>query len=274
MRGLWFVVLLITLVKPARGIPTSAPLISATIYPLYDLARRIAPEARLHLLLPPGADPHHFEPGYRDFRFLFASDLILAAGTEDWLRKNRSLAKKSLFLLPERAEDLHPWLNLDRVSRFVEALSQRLEKLWPERAPLFHRRTKQLLAEIEALREELRALSRCPGKKVVILGHAALGNLLKEAGVREVALAGPHPESEVSPKRLEQLLNLVRRERIPVVFLLDPSFRKYAPLFQKETGAKILKLNPGLPLFEEDRSLSFFELLRKNVENLRQGLCI
>ncbi len=253
---------------------TRALTITATTFPLYEIAQRIAPEEKVYLLIPAGIDPHHFEPGYRDFQRLFQSDLILAVGPEPWLKKNPPLVQKTLFLSErEVLEDPHLWLDLHKLRLFVERLSRALADLEPFRASSYAQRAATILAEIKTIQEALKGLSNCRYRKVVILGHAALGAFLKEAGLSQVALAGPHPESEVSPRKLEEVLKLVKTERLPVVFLLDPEFQKYVPLFRQEAGVRVLTLNPGLPLFREDQGLSFFELLQKDIAHLREGLC-
>ncbi|MBX6422863.1 metal ABC transporter solute-binding protein, Zn/Mn family [Thermosulfurimonas sp. F29] len=249
--------------------------ITATIFPLYEIARIIAPGARIHLLIPPGISPHHFEPSFKDFRWLYESDLILGVGTESWLLKNPELAAKSLLLSGGRpVENPHLWLDLDLLSQFAENLARRLAQLEPEKAPLYEQNKSLILRNITSLKRELRTLSECSRKReVIIIGHAALQKFLREAGLREIALAGPHPESEVPPEKLKKILTLVREKHIRVAFLLDPVFRKYALIFKNEADIEILTLNPGLPLFKEDRHLSFFELLHKNIVNLRKGLC-
>lgn len=252
----------------------SALSITATVYPLYDVARYVAPQARIHLLVPPGRDVHHFEPGYRDFLQLFQSDLILAVGFEPWLKKHRLLQKKTLFLTRgQKLEDPHLWLDLPRLEDFIHRMVHKLEVLDPKGAPSYRKRAQNLISLLEEIRRELKGLSRCPRRRVVILGHAALTYLLREAGLKPISLAGVHPESEVVPGRLRSVLLLVERRRIPVVFLLDPEFRKYALLFQRQAGVRVLTLNPGIPLCPEDRNLSFPELLRKDIKHLREGLC-
>ncbi len=268
------IVLLGLLFWSLKVLSVRALTLTATTFPLAEIAKKIAGEKEVHLLIPVGLDPHHFEPGYRDFERLFKSDLILAVGFEPWIRKNPLLARKTLFLSEEsQLEDPHLWLDLRKLALFTRKLAETLARLEPSRASLYTRRATAVLAEIESLREDLKELSNCRYRKVVILGHAALGAFLREADLFQVALAGPHPESEVSPGRLRKILNLIREEKLPAVFLLDPGFQKYVPLFRRETGARVLTLNPGLPLLKEDRGLSFFELLRRNIAHLREGLC-
>ncbi len=246
--------------------------IVATVFPLYELARELAPEANIHLLIPPGRDIHHFEPRYKDFRTLHSADLILAVGVEPWLKGK--LSSKALVLTQAREiRDPHVWLDLKRLAKYLETLSRKLCERDSSRCSFYRKREKQLKGRLESLRKEFRRLRECRFQLVVLLGHASLGYLLREAGLQEVALSGPHPEGEVPPQRLARVLKLVKSQNLPVVFVLEPSFEKYARLFQEKTGVKILPLNPGIPLFPEDQGLSFWELLQKDLDNLRAGLC-
>ena len=261
---------LVLKVLPAQGIT-----ITATNFPLYDLAKRLAPQEKIYLLIPPGVDFHHFEPRFKDFKILYESDLILAVGTEPWL-KQADLRKKALFLTQKaQVKNPHLWLDLERVETLVKKLSESLSELKPSEKKAFAKRTRKVLEELGNIRRELKTLADCSKtKKVVIFGHAALEYFLRGAGLEEIALAGPHPEGEVPPRKLEEILNLIRKENISTVFLLDPPFQKYLSLFQKEAPLRVLTLNPGIPLFPEDRNLDFFALLHKNLKNLKMGLCL
>ena len=252
--------------------PGLALRITATLYPLYDLAQKMAPpEVEIRLLIPPGADPHHFEPRLEALKALRRSDLVLAVGYEPWLPRN--LPRKRLLLLAEGPlKNPHAWLDLERVQSFVERLARRLAVLCPERTAEIEIRKRGLLAQIQRLEGLKRGLSTCHTHTVLVLGHAALGELLKGTSLQVVSLAGPHPESEVLPGKLSQALALVRRQGLSTVFLLDPGFERYAPFFQRE-GARVLRVNPGLPFWPGEKGLSFLDLLRKDLLTLKKGLC-
>ncbi|QJA05360.1 zinc ABC transporter substrate-binding protein [Thermosulfurimonas marina] len=246
--------------------------LTATIYPLYDLARELAPEEDIRLLLPPGADPHHFEPRWEALRTLRESDLVLAVGYETWLPRSLSPEKK-LLLAEGPFKNPHLWLDLARLRNFIERLSARLSLLCPARKGEIESRKRKLLARMARLEALKKELSLCRSRTVLVLGHAALEELLKGTSLKVVSLAGPHPESEVLPGDLSRALTLARRKRLPAVFLLDPAFQRYVPLFRKE-GIRVLKINPGLPVWPEDRGLSFLDLLQKDLLTLKNGLCL
>ena len=59
------------------------PLVTATVFPAYDLARAVCGDlARVELLLPPGAESHSYEPTPRDILNVGASTLFIYVGGE------------------------------------------------------------------------------------------------------------------------------------------------------------------------------------------------
>ncbi len=255
----------------ASGVRASS--IVATVYPLYDLTKRLLPkEVSLALLIPPGADFHHYEPSYKDFTKLKKASLIVAVGTEPWLRG--SLKEKCVVLAkPKRhLEDPHLWMDLELLRGFLKRLSERLKELYPHHASYIDEALSRTLEELRRLREELEHLSKCGRGYVVVLGHSSLSYLLKGTSFVEVALSGPHPEGEVPLKKFFELLKFVEEKKVQAVFLLDPEYQKFSEPF-KSRGVRVYKLNPGMPLFPEDRGLDFFSLIEKNIKTLTRVFC-
>lgn len=56
--------------------------IITTLYPQYDFARTIAPDAEVKLLLPAGIEPHSYEPTPRDIESIQNADLFIYTGEE------------------------------------------------------------------------------------------------------------------------------------------------------------------------------------------------
>lgn len=103
MRVRWFRPLLILLIlllavgctragQPGPGASTFAGdgrlKVAASIYPVYEFARAVGGDRiDLVLLVPPGTEPHDWEPSVGDIRTLNAADLFLfsGAGFEHWV---------------------------------------------------------------------------------------------------------------------------------------------------------------------------------------------
>ena len=76
----------LALVAAAAACTRSAPTkgrAAATVFPLYDLARRVAGDRlEVRLILAPGLDPHHYEPKPKDVTGLDDAGLIFAVGLD------------------------------------------------------------------------------------------------------------------------------------------------------------------------------------------------
>ncbi|MCL6479077.1 MAG: metal ABC transporter substrate-binding protein [Peptococcaceae bacterium] len=74
--------------KPANSEPDSRKIkVFTTIYPLYDFTKNICREkAEVHLLVPPGSEPHDWEPTPKEFAELQNADVFIytGAGMESW----------------------------------------------------------------------------------------------------------------------------------------------------------------------------------------------
>src|SRR2546428_10101753 len=70
---------------------TTLPVV-VTFYPLQEFAQRVGGErVRVVTLVPPGAEPHDYEPPPQDITALHAAHIVIytAAGLEPWLDKLR-----------------------------------------------------------------------------------------------------------------------------------------------------------------------------------------
>ena len=71
-------------------------------------------------------------------------------------------------------------------------------------------------------------------------------------GLEQVALTGLSPEAEPSPRRLEALVERIRRERATTVFFETLVSPKLAETVAREAGARTAVLDPLEGLSDED----------------------
>lgn len=87
---------------------TGQPVVYASFYPVYDLAKSIAGDSLdLRSFMPPNKDPHLWEPTPRDMKKLAESDLLIVNGAnmEKWLDKvSESLPDLNILRLSDSLE--------------------------------------------------------------------------------------------------------------------------------------------------------------------------
>ncbi|NWF52427.1 MAG: zinc ABC transporter substrate-binding protein [Nitrospirae bacterium] len=271
-----------------------------TLFPLYDFAKNIGKhKVDVILLLPPGIEPHSFEPKPKDILKINNADIFVYTGKfmEPWVEdilkgigERRPLIVDSSkgIILTENGDgkneyktehlkvDPHIWLDFSKAQRIVDnILNGFIEKdvenreFYLKNATKYKTRLKELDAKFE------KALSLCKKETIIYGGHFAFGYLTKRYKINYLsAYKGFSPEAEPTPKDLIELINKLKEYNTNYIFyeeLLNP---KVAEILAKETGAKILMLHGAHNITKEDfnRNVDFISLMEHNLKNLIIGL--
>ena len=282
----------------------------ATLFPLYDFAKSVAGQrAEVTLLLPPGAEPHGFEPKPADIARLNKADVFLytSPDMEPWAadilkglqNRNLEVINTSQGVITERGQeekehrhglqekqkhghpdhsgtvDSHIWLDFTNAVRMVENIRDGLAKKDPAGKDVYEKNSASFIGQLKALDERFRqGLQTCEKKVLVNGGHFAFDYMAKRYGFRHVSVYGVSPDAEPTAATLVKLTRLIRENHLGYIFheeLINP---RIAETLARETGATLLKLNPADNLAKEqfDRGETFITLMDKNLENLKTGL--
>ncbi len=270
--------------------------IVATIFPLYEMAMEVGgTKAKVHLLLPPGAEPHSFEPKPSDLREVETAQLILmvGAGLDNWLEdlleavKERS-AKKVVLRLSDGAPlikaehdhhhsavDPHVWLDFKWDIEFVGKLIEALASLDPDNVTYYKQNGYRYIEKLHALDSAFKkGLEKCKTRTFVVGGHGAFAYLARAYRLRQLSLYGLSPDARPTPKKMVNMAKTMRRLDIGTIFFEGTVSSKLAEVLSKETGAKISTLYTGASLTRQqiENSVSFISLMYTNLESLRLGL--
>jgi zinc transport system substrate-binding protein len=296
----------------AVGIATAAapapaaerPLVLASFYPLYEFARAVAGDrAEVVTLVPPGVEPHDWEPSPQDIVQVQKARLFIynGAGLEPWVdRLTREVrggaaavvkTTEKINLLTgaqphdhgpkgtqahaHRAEpDPHVWLDPVRAQAQVEAIRAGLARIDPAGAPVYAANTQAYQARLAALDATFAAgLKQC-ARRDLVTSHAAFAYLAGRYRLTQVPIQGLTPESEPSAADLAALVRLARQRQVKYVFFETLVNPKLAETLAREVGAKTLVLNPieGLTREEQAAGKSYLTLMEDNLRNLRTAL--
>jgi zinc transport system substrate-binding protein len=261
------------------------------------------------LLLPPGAEPHGFEPKPADIVRLNKADVFLytSPDMEPWAadiikglqNKNLEVVDTSQGVITGQGHekkghrddhqdghrhghhdhsgtaDPHIWLDFGNAVRMVENIRDGLVKKDPTGKDVYEKNAASIIDQLKALDERFRkGLQACEKKVIVNGGHFAFDAMAKRYGLRYVSVYGVSPDAEPTAATLAKLTRLIRENRLDYLFheeLINP---RVAETLARETGATLLKLNPAGNLAKEqfDRGEPFITLMDQNLENLKTGL--
>lgn len=281
--------------------------IIASVFPLMEFAQAVCGErGEVHLLVPPGAEIHTWQPRPSDIVRLSSADLFIFIGSsmEPWLQdildsvqnpNLRTLEASQGIPLIERdsagsehegehedehaheAEgvDPHIWLDFQNDQIIIDKIAAALSGLDLEGTSIFRKNASVYKQRLRALDEKFRGtFQECTHKVFILGGHAAFGYMARRYGLRQISLYGLSPDSRPTPKKLVEIVELAKKYKIKVIFFESSVNDELARVLAREVGARTLVLNPGANLTKEELELgkTFFDIMEENLENFKDGL--
>lgn len=272
--------------EPGRNRTGGRLRVIATLFPIAEFAKNIGQErADVSLLLPPGIEPHAYEPTPHDIARVRSAQLFLYSGRamEPWaedLLKDRqpgriAVAAGDAVSGNPGASDPHLWLDFSFAEEMLDAILGGFVRSDPSSAEFYRTNADAYRKQLRALDRKYRdALTSCAKRTIVSGGHATFGHLARRYGLGYVAAYGQSPNADPSPKELARLSNLIRQNRLRFLFqeeLLEPRISR---TLSQETGAGLLLLHGGhnVSRSELEAGATFTGIMEQNLENLRKGL--
>jgi zinc transport system substrate-binding protein len=279
-----------------------------TLFPLYDFARQVGRErSEVILLLPPGVEPHSFEPKPGDVLKVQSADLFIYTGSEmePWAERFVKSIGTDRLIVVDAGEgiigeekthkilengtskgasgeqhyhdnvDPHVWLDFSNAQKLVDAIVDGFVRKDPDHRDYYIGNAqdyKQRLAKLDV--EYQRTLVTCKKRIIIHGGHFAFNYLAKRYHLAYVSAYSGSPDAEPTARRLIELKNQVRRYDVHYIFYEELITPRVAEIIANETGARMLKLNGAHNVTREelDRGTTFTEIMEQNLQNLRIGL--
>jgi zinc transport system substrate-binding protein len=244
--------------------------VAAAFYPLAWAAGQIGGDTvDVTNVTPPGAEPHDVELSARDVERIRSADVVLYLGGGFQPGMETAVDGASgrvVDLRPDpKADDPHVWLDPIRFTGIARRVGEVLGR---------QRQASRLAMRLRALDRDFRTgLADCE-RRDIVTSHAAFGYLAQRYGLTQIAITGISPETEPTPRQLEDVVDQVRRSGATTVFFEPLVSPDLAETVARETGARTAVLNPleGLTEDEIARGEDYFTVMRENLAALRTGL--
>ena len=168
----------------------------------------------------------------------------------------------------------HAWISPKRGIIYVDTLSRALSELKPQSKTVFKKNAeiykKKLLEIDEDFSLFLNTLKK--NQKFLVSCEGAFTYLTNDYGLKEAYLWPVNAESQITPKRMAKVINLVKTNDIPAVFCESTVSSESQLAVARETGAKF-----GGNFFVDSLSekngpaSSYIDLLNHNLNLIKQA---
>ena len=164
----------------------------------------------------------------------------------------------------------HIWMSPENAKIQVENIAVALASYYPQYKSEIEENKNDYINRLTKLSEELSEKAKTLKNENIITFHESYDYLASEYGFNVVATVESHEAAQVSAKGLAQLVDIIEKHNVNVLFI-EPDYKgSSAEILSNETGARILTLNP---VIKGDVSLTAYEdIMRENLETILKAV--
>lgn len=255
------------------------PLVAVSIFPLFDVARRVAGDRlSVELVLPPGRSEHGYDPSPKEVAKFADARLTVSVGLglDGWLEKLVENAAGGVttvqlgpklsprkFAAPEvgevekeheaghehhhdhehGGEDPHVWLDPTRMATGCDELAKAFATLDPEGKTGFEERAAEAKSKLQLLHTAIGKHASSWKRKTIVTFHGSMGYFAERYGLTIAAVIEPFPGREPTAKYVADVLAAIEKAK-PAALFSEPQLDK--------KPAEVIAAQAKLPLFQLD----------------------
>lgn len=239
-------------------------IITVSIAPFEYFVKEIAgDDFSVNIMVPPGANPHIYEPYPEQISRLRKSVAYISNGylgfEMAWLDRfyemNKSMIRLSLgdVIYPINSEhehegelsegaDPHYWVSPKCAASMALSVKDLLCRLNPSQAQEYESNYSVLTEKISELDKKATSLFSGYNGKAFMIYHPNLAYLARDYGLEEVSVE--FEGKEPPPSRLRELIDLARAKNIRTIFVQREYDTRNAKAIANEIGAEVVVIDP------------------------------
>ena len=172
--------------------------------------------------------------------------------------------------------DEHIWTSPVNAMKLVDVIGDTLAQADPVHADIYHQGAASYKKELEEIDAGFREVCANRKRNMIVMGDKFPFRYLADEYQLDyrAAFSGCSSDTEPSAKTIAYLIDKVKEEQIPAVYYLELSSHRVAEIIGEETGAEPLLLHSchNVPRAQFDAGVTYVQLMRQNIENLRKGI--
>ncbi|MFG1189139.1 metal ABC transporter substrate-binding protein [Xanthobacter flavus] len=244
-----------TFASPARA---AAPFkVVTTFTVIADMAKNVAGDAaQVESITKPGAEIHNYQPTPGDLIKAQGANLILWNGLnlELWFEKFFSRLKNVPSVVVSKGVEPmgitdgpysgkpnpHAWMSPSAALIYVDNIRDALVKYDPANAATYTANAAAYKAKITAAIDPIRAeLEKVPAEqRWLVTSEGAFSYLARDFGLKALYLWPINADQQGTPQQVRRVVDLIRKDHIPVIFSESTISAEPAKQVARETGAR------------------------------------
>jgi manganese/iron transport system substrate-binding protein len=275
-----------------------------------DVVKNVAGDlVELTTLIGPGQDPHTYQPTPKDIGAIERANVVFTNGfhleeglesTIDAAAGNGSpVVSVSAGIQPRQpnqqsasaqgtppastaersdhaAGDPHVWFDPVNVKIWTSNIAESLSALDPANAAVYQANAAAYARQLDELDATIRAqVALIPtDRRKLITDHEALGYFADRYGFQVLGAVIPSVSTSAEPSAgdLAALVEVIRAQGVPAIFIGTTTNPKVAELVARETGAQVLPLHTGETGASGSGAETYLGMMRANVDTIVKGL--
>lgn len=230
------------------------PIVLVSVPPQAWLVNRLAGDlVDVRLMVPPGADPHVYEPTIEQMRAAARAALYVKVGHPDfafervWFERFHEENPRMRVVdasrgVPRDAGDPHLWTSVAALHAMAIHTAGALTEVLPGRDRELSANLVAVEAELDSLdRDVRRMLAPCRGRAFLVF-HPAWGYLAGAYGLTQVAIE--HDGKTPAPADLARIIAGARAAGLKRVFVAPQTSMAAARVVADEIGGDVVTLDP------------------------------
>ena len=270
-----------------------------TVDALFELAGAVGGE-RVDVVnvMPPGAEPHHFEPSARDLALLNSADMlflcglglepwaegaVVASGNDRLVVADVSFGIEPIALFEDgfgdrngsgrvghgELYDPHIWLSPVCAAAIAGSIRDAFTGVDPDGAEYYRSNCEALVSRLDELYNEFSVKFGVLDNRAIVTGHAVFAYLCRDFGLVQNSIEGVFAEGEPSARELAELVDFCRERGVTTILAESLASPLVAEALAAEAGAVVRFI---YTMESAEDGLSYLERMEHNLSVILESL--
>ncbi|MGC9516262.1 MAG: metal ABC transporter solute-binding protein, Zn/Mn family [Methanomicrobiales archaeon] len=237
-----------------------------SILPLAEFVEKVGGDkVKVTTMVPPGADPHTYEPVPEQLKELSSADLYIMVGSGIdfelvWMDKFTSMnhdmevvnsSENIVFIEDNQSSegdihgsstDPHVWVSPRNAKIMVENIYQKLAEIDPVNREYYRVNKDNYIKELDELDSDISKSLENKTNRNIMVYHPAWAYFCRDYSLKQIAIQ--NEGKEPTPQGIASLIKQAREENITVIFVSPQFSSQSAEVIANNIDGKVVKIDP------------------------------